>query len=440
MKKILIVMIVLALTVSLMGCGNTEQTTPNDNSTPSEDDQITLRMSWWGGDARHNATLEVIDLFEAAYPHITVVPEYTAFDGHFERMAAQLVGRDEPDIMQVNFNWYYGFSPDGEGFYDLSTLENLNLSNWPAENFEVLTINGKIQGIPISIGTRGFVYNEAIYEQAGVPFPETWDDLIQAGITMREVLGPDYYSLGNLRHDFEIPQLIFSYLAQKTGKNIFENNEVAYTEEELTDGFEFLQTLIDSNVIPDFHADSSVKNHENPNWIAGRYAGIFNWNSNNNIYEANLDPSLNTQLVAVPFIKLSDNQLHSGGFDKVLQAWSISANTSHPEEAALFLEFISTDRDAVVAHGLNRGTPLNKVAEAILAEEGLLVGIDYEAYVLASQIEGTYSFHPFFEDNTVRSAYGDVFERFIMGNLSPRNAAEELIRDTNRAVKEAMQG
>lgn len=47
----------------------TEQNTASEISqtAASDDEPITLRFAWWGGDERNAATLEVIEQFEAAF-------------------------------------------------------------------------------------------------------------------------------------------------------------------------------------------------------------------------------------------------------------------------------------------------------------------------------------------------------------------------------------
>ena len=58
-----------------------------------------LRMSWWGGDSRHAATQEGIKVCGEKYGH-TVKPEFTGWSGHFEKVATQIAGRTEADIMR----------------------------------------------------------------------------------------------------------------------------------------------------------------------------------------------------------------------------------------------------------------------------------------------------------------------------------------------------
>jgi oligogalacturonide transport system substrate-binding protein len=57
---------------------------------------VTLRMSWWGGDSRHEATLKAIERFEEKYPHITIKAEYAGWDGHLQKVATQIGGGDSP--------------------------------------------------------------------------------------------------------------------------------------------------------------------------------------------------------------------------------------------------------------------------------------------------------------------------------------------------------
>ena len=38
---------------------------------------VELRMSWWGGNSRHQATLKALEAFEKTHPEIKVKAEYT---------------------------------------------------------------------------------------------------------------------------------------------------------------------------------------------------------------------------------------------------------------------------------------------------------------------------------------------------------------------------
>src|SRR5699024_978082 len=70
----------------------------------SKDGQIELRMAWWGGQERHDRTLEVIELYEEKNPNVKIVPEYSGMDGYFDKLTTQFAAKNAPDIIQYGGN------------------------------------------------------------------------------------------------------------------------------------------------------------------------------------------------------------------------------------------------------------------------------------------------------------------------------------------------
>src|SRR5512145_438719 len=65
-----------------------------------------IRMGWWGNDDRAARTLQVIELFQQAYPDIKVVGEPNGGTAdHFQIIDTQLAGKNAPDIIQFGGNW-----------------------------------------------------------------------------------------------------------------------------------------------------------------------------------------------------------------------------------------------------------------------------------------------------------------------------------------------
>lgn len=123
-------------------------------------DNVELRMSWWGGNSRHQQTLKAIEEFHKQHPNITVKAEYTGWDGHLSRLTTQIAGNTEPDVMQTNWNWLPIFSKNGDGFYDLNKVkDSLDLTQFESKELQNTTVNGKLNGIPISVTARVFYFN-----------------------------------------------------------------------------------------------------------------------------------------------------------------------------------------------------------------------------------------------------------------------------------------
>ena len=145
-----LMMLILVLTIS---CGEKKESSKDAGA----EKEITLRFSWWGGDARHKATLDVIKLYEEKNPGVKIKAEYSGWDGHFEKISTQITGNTAPDIMQIDYNWLYNFSKNGDGFYDINTLkDDFNLDNYDEQALSYTIINGKLNAIPVGMNGRHF--------------------------------------------------------------------------------------------------------------------------------------------------------------------------------------------------------------------------------------------------------------------------------------------
>lgn len=157
MKKLLALTMSLSLTAGLLAaCGSsgdsaapaeeaqTQQSTESAPETAAEaadGEQVTLRFSWWGGEERLAATLDVISQFEELYPNITIEPEYGSSDGYADKLATQLAGGTAPDIIQIDPGLMPALVSD-ETNYFVDLLEtDFDFSNFD-ENYYKLRING----------------------------------------------------------------------------------------------------------------------------------------------------------------------------------------------------------------------------------------------------------------------------------------------------------
>src|SRR5690554_5653366 len=88
------------------GAENEEDTgAENDPNVDAEvvegDGDQSIRVAWWGGQERHDMTLEAIELFTEE-TGITVETEYTGWDGYWERLNTQAAGSNLPDVIQMD--------------------------------------------------------------------------------------------------------------------------------------------------------------------------------------------------------------------------------------------------------------------------------------------------------------------------------------------------
>ena len=92
-----------------------------DESLALSDGPVSMTISWWGGDSRHEAYQNAIKEFQAEHTNITIEPTFAAWSGWEEKMAAAFIAGNAQDVCQVNWNWLYNYSADGSKFVDLNT-------------------------------------------------------------------------------------------------------------------------------------------------------------------------------------------------------------------------------------------------------------------------------------------------------------------------------
>lgn len=430
-----VIALILSLVMLLTACGSsTTNNQGNQGTNGDQPEEVTLRFSWWGGDERHEATLAAIKLFEDKYPHIKISAEYGGWQGHQEKVTTQMLGNTAPDILQVNWNWLYLFSKDGNGFYDLNEVKDIiNVSNYDSALLDQTTINGKLNALPVGIGGKVFYFNETTYKNAGVEIPKTFDDLYAAADVFKAQLGPDYYPMDLDQYGAFL--MILYYLEQKTGKPfIGEDNQVAYTKEELIDGLNFYESLVEAGVSPSMESRGAAGNvpvDQTPSWIQGKYGAVYEWDSAIAKFQAALEGD--QTIVAGDFLTgLGPNP---SALAKISMCFAINKNTKHPEEAATFLEFLVSDPEATKILGTSRGIPANQAALNTLEGEGALSGLNYEGNVMVTAFLGK-GISPYFEDAELQAFYKNVIEEFGYKQINTEQAADKIINTVNSLLAE----
>lgn len=390
-----------------------------------------LRVSWWGGDSRHVATQKALEACGAKHGH-TAKGEFTGFDGYLEKLTTQMAGKTEADIVQVNWPWLPLFSRNGDGFADLTKLKGLELSNWTKADLDSGSMNGVVQGLPVSTTGRVFFFNTTTFEKAGVPLPKTWEELFSATKAIKEKLGKDYYTFNAVK---ETAQLVVTLaIVQKTGKDMIDpkTNRVAWTPEELAAGIDFLGRLVKEGVIrsqKEEAADGNVNLFDKPQWAKGEIAGSYEWDST---YSKYADPlkKANQVLKPVGILKFSDAKT-DGVYRKPSMLFSVSKNSKNPEAAAQILNCLLNEPEGIDALGTSRGIPTSKAASERLGSKGEPEVRAANALVMAASGP---TVSPFNEHPEIRGIFLDTLEEYAYGQIDAKAAAEQIIEGVNDAL------
>ncbi|AJQ93208.1 ABC transporter substrate-binding protein [Gynuella sunshinyii] len=400
-----------------------------------------IRMSWWGGNGRHEATNAAVNAFEKANPGIVVKAEYTGWNGHLERLTTQIAGNTEPDLMQTNWNWMPIFSRTGDGFKNLLDYADIiDLDQFDPAALALGTNNGKLNGIPVSMTARVFYYNKDTWTKAGLKYPKTFADLMAAGPVFQKKLGEDYYPVVMEWRD--VIALNRSYMVQKYGIPMIDekNKKFAYSDKQMVEFFQMYADMVKQHVVPStkYIASFGAGNlYEYKPWINGEWGGVYMWNTAANKYQDNLKPPMSLELGEYPMLPGATD---SGLFYKPSLMLSIGKNSKHDKEAAKLLNYLLNEKAGIETMALARGVPLSEKARELLTDDGTLQPTDLSVSGLAQidSLPKKLTTSAYFENPQLVSLFKELIEQMDQGTKTVAEAAKDFTKQGERILRKAM--
>ena len=455
MKKYLAIPAALCLAASLLtacGGGKSETTAADTKAEQGQtaaaeketaktadggSEQITLRFSWWGGEERLAATLDVIKQFEELNPNIKIEPEYGSSDGYADKLATQLASGTAPDIIQIDPGLMPALVSDETNYFlDLNT-SSFNFSNFD-ENYYKLRINGfydgKQLGIPTGISGGAVLVNQGLADQIGIDFHTqyTWDDIFDWAKKVREYDDSMYLICSN--KDYVANILANNYAKQLSGKTFIneETKEINLTSEQWQEVYTFVKRLYDEEVIApaSYSAAYSGDNMQSdPNWIAGKYVCSFTYMSTmETLAAANADAEYTAGLF--PLYKGSDVDAWNANCPQII---AINAKSKSPEAAVEFLDYFFNNEKAMETLVCTRSVPPTAKAREICTADGSLSKLLSEAADVAGSYSGMVD-DKYFSAAEAKQIVTDEVEAVGFGVTTPESASEETISLLNNYI------
>lgn len=370
-KKMLTVLLILMMFVVAACSGNggndgaNSSSSSNSNKKNSSNESVSLRIMWWGSQARHDATLKVIELFEKKYPNIKISPEYMGNDGYFDKLATQIAGGNPPDLMQLGNNY-----PDyvsKEALLDLSPYvgQEISIENFDQNVVEAGAMNDKQYGISLGSNVLGLVYNKTLMEQAGLePLKEnmTWEDL--------EAYGKD--AVTKLDGKFAFADQSFfthylNYFLRQQDKTFYRDEAVAFNQEDVEKWFDMWSNFRAAGIVPSSEASASMS-ETSPDvslLVQGKVLMSLVWSNQMSGFQSAMQDELGVSLLPT-----AKDEKRSGLWIQPSQFMTISKESKHPKEAALFINFMVNDLEATKILGNDRGIPGSEEVRNMLSGDG----------------------------------------------------------------------
>ncbi|MCR5717235.1 MAG: ABC transporter substrate-binding protein [Lachnospiraceae bacterium] len=447
-NKVIATLLAASMVLTLSACGSSEEaasapaettqasaetTAAADTAAATEaaadQEPVTLRFMWWGGDERAEATVAVIEQFEALYPWITIEPEYGSSDGYQEKLTAQLNAGTEADIIQMGVGWMPGYVSSGADYFvDFNDYSDLiDLSTF---NADFLASNGNFDGhqygLPTGLAGTALIYNEELASSLGIDMSGDldWDRLVELGKAV-QAADPSKYLL-EIDSTMMTTAVLRPYLLQLTGNTFFLDDtfEMGFTRDELVECLTYVKSLYDNNVVAP--AANTEPYNENlttdPAWINGTYVSQF-------CYTSTAEPAVAASTSGT--FKAANLPLMSGAKDDGFycncpQYMVVSKNSANVEAAVMFLDYFYNNEEAAATLGTVRSVPPTTVGQDVCAANGLLEGIVKETVDVCQQYGGTYEMGLSTEEEPM-AIMSDMLMQIAYGEKTPEDAADDAI-------------
>ena len=447
-KKLLAVLLAASMILGITACGNSSNETTTGNETQgttssgetSGNDEITLRMAWWGSQERHDRTVKVIEMYEKENPNVNIEYEFYSFDDYFTKLKTLVASDQVWDVFQVGGN----FPEYMDKIYFLNEFVNSGVVNTDKISDAYLKITqdtaGNQIGLSNGLNTYAIAYDVDMFKAAGVALPTTdwtWDDYAAAARKIADATG--HYGSSCFANNDEFIAGCSTYIAQQGNVG-----QYGFFNLELTDvGFDnaamlapYIQMradLIKEGASPDAGAAMEVTNIENDFLVTGE-AGMA-WIAVNQfpiIYD--ICKSEGRTLALAPIPRVTSNG-PAGIVIQSSQMLCVSKDSQHKEAAAAFISWFQNSTDCNGVLQGERGIPINSDVLAALKEnasEGQQLMYDYVDLVGTFETpEKINVLSPAGQDQVV-DMYHTYLHQVAAGDLT----AEEAAKKTYDAAKD----
>jgi len=362
MKKWLAIFMSVFMVFTLAACsGSTSGESSSDSGTKSEggkDEEVTLRIAWWGSEPRHDYTLKVIEMFEKENPGIKIQAEYASWDDYWKKLAPQASAQQLPDIIQMDLSYFSQYAENGQ-LADLSPYvgNQIDTTNFTDNYINGGKLDDKLYGFNLGVNVVGFHYDEELLKKAGVDSLAeewTWDDYKElaakakdAGIFVDTTMKADVF---------------FNYYLRTQGKSLFgkDGASLGYDDDQMfVDFFTMTSDIVKDGAAPTPDYLAQLKGLEDDPVVKQEAIGIWQWSNQ----------FVGLQQVANRPLKIQNMpgpNTSDGLYLKPSMFWSVAENSEHKEAAAKFIDFFVNNEEANKLILGDRGIPGSSVVKEAL--------------------------------------------------------------------------
>ena len=337
--------------------------------TTKADSDAALRVAWWGGQERHNMTIEALDEYSKSNG-IELAYEYTSWSSYFENLATQAVGNNLTDIIQMSTTDIINYSQNGQVIDLMPYVEDgtIDTSNMEENSYSGGMVGDQLAGFTTGVNTVAVLYNKEIFDEAKVEYPEndwTWNEFVDTAKSVYEAT----------EKPTEIPFLeearwLIENMVRSYGYDFFSEDGTSLPWAEDEDVVNAVKAAI-QDVADGVEAGYFVNPEEQVAWSTTEDAYITQGKSAMSYRLSNYYPMYCTaaqEEFGIVMLPKMDEGTQTGMYLNSNMYWCISSNCEDPEAAAKVINYLINDEDAAKKIGTDRGVSLSSEIRNMLSE------------------------------------------------------------------------
>jgi multiple sugar transport system substrate-binding protein len=389
--------------------------------------EVNLRYGIWD-QTQMPAMEQIVKEFSKAHPDISVEIELTPYEEYLSKLQNAAQGGTLPDVFWMEPLWFPSFASNEiiSPITDQIKDAGIDLGVYPEDVVRFYQYEGDNYALPKDYDTIGLWYNEKLFDDASVPYPNGnwyWQDFIDAAVELTDQSRGVWGTAAPL----DSQQGHWNTIYQQDGCIVCdEGGELrsGYDTDEAIAGVKFWTDLIlEHKASPTQAAMTETEPYQS--FFSGKLAMIYlgSWNAVLLKDQKDIAESINV----VPLPEGRRRSTCTNGLGNVL-----SASTDYPEEAWELAKFLGGEKAMKIQASTGAVIPALEGTAELWVEQypgfDAQIFIDERRYAEAVPVSPNAAEWQEAEFDTLRDAW--------TGEVSAEEACTELARRMNTIISE----
>lgn len=363
MKRILALVMVGLLVVGAVGCSGADKTSKGAFAEFDANKKIKLTIGNPGGDTL--TPPQLLEMFKEKYPNIELTVDGSPWGDYETKLTQQLAAKNAADVFVMDSGTIASYGSKGL-LMDLSSKIESDFNN---EEYVALdagkTFEGQVWGVPHAINSVALLYNKAMFDNSGIPYPEadwTWEEMFDIAKKLTvDNDGDGVTDIYGLMTSQNITQGWLPMILATGGTPLDETRTKSnFDKPEVIDGLKLYKKMMDDGIAPDAQTKAAFGGSSSVAFVNEKIAMfVAQAGELNSVEKLKADDfEYDVQYMPVGF----DGKQHT---IYVPNMWSVNSNASSDSAAAAWewIKFYeSEESQQIIAQTRLAGFPIKKSA------------------------------------------------------------------------------